>query len=163
MVFFTGMDLMGITGGKKLKAHFNALATNYSGSVNVGILKNNNPTYDNNQTAANVGFTQEFGGVGYLPDGMISIPPRPFMSQTKEENKNILKEEFKKNGLNIEATMEKVGSQMQAYIKNKIENWSTPFPHNSLRTIHYKGFDKPLVHTGTLKGAINYEVKKVND
>jgi hypothetical protein len=50
-----------------------------------------------------------------------------------------------------------LGQSMRDDIENAIAQWSSP--GNAPLTIKIKGFDKPLVDTGVMQRAVDYEVK----
>ncbi len=104
----------------------------------------------------------EFGTTSHL--GNQKMPPRPFMRQT-----------FELYGKNAEATiaaefslvlagrgdakkaLDRVGFAYRGYIQKTIRNGSFAALHPY--TIKMKGSDKPLINTGRLIGAINYEIR----
>jgi hypothetical protein len=94
-----------------------------------------------------------------VPD-KITIPPRPFMQNTATKQKGkwakLLVETSKQNGLDIENSLNIVGLQAKADIRETIEEGD--FTPNSDKTIAIKGKDTPLIDTGEMANSIDSEV-----
>lgn len=94
----------------------------------------------------------------------IGIPPRPFMrpafdknivKYTKVTKELLLKIAGKKlGGLRVLKT---IGALMVSDIKQEITNVRTP--PNAPATIEAKGFDNPLIETGTMKNRTDFRIK----
>lgn len=100
----------------------------------------------------------------YNEFGTAKIPARPFVSTTHDE-------ESKRWIATVDKTLEAMllskqrtqteldilGRRMMTDIKRKIDSITSP--PNSTDTIERKGSSKPLIDTGTMRKAVNYEVK----
>lgn len=107
---------------------------------------------------AELAATQEFG----TQDG--DIPPRPFLRPAYDENivkyrtvaKKMMQELAGRSigGLRILRT---IGALMVSDIKKKITTIRTP--PNAPATIAAKGFDNPLIETGTMRNRADFKIK----
>lgn len=119
--------------------------------VRAGVMEG--ATYPDGKSVAGVAAVQEFGG----PD----IPPRPFLRRTYEtHNKEWIERlaRLLQGNRPPDAALELIGRLMMADIQATIDDspsWAEP---NSELTLARKESDKPLYHTGVLRGAIDYEV-----
>lgn len=90
----------------------------------------------------------------------IVIPARPFMRSTIDKNKKLWKDIL----INLlktdepEKALDKLGSVMQGDIRETISN--NDFTPNAPFTIMKKGRDQPLIDTGEMLRAVDYEVSK---
>lgn len=146
-----------VLGGDKLKKELENLTNLKSTELETGFL--GGQTYPNGEKVSEVAMKNEYGGIGYLPDGPIHIPPRPFFRATIEQNKdnwsrNIL-QDLEKNG-DFEKTLTKLGKEIKQKLQENIKKWDSP--PNSPRTIAYKGFNDPLIHTRLMLNSVNYQV-----
>lgn len=110
----------------------------------------------------------------------IVIPPRPFLRQTVAQRRNAwvrelaeaLRASLRSGGAGtteppLNTLVERlstptqalttVGKTMQADITQTIRQTHTP--PNAPATIRHKGFDKPLLETGTLQNSVSFQVE----
>jgi RNase H-fold protein (predicted Holliday junction resolvase) len=90
----------------------------------------------------------------------ITIPPRPFMHMTFDNNNNKWIDSFKKllvkNEYDVNKSLKTLGVIMQTDIQNTIRDGN--FVENSARTVAIKGFNKPLIDSGDMLQSVTYEV-----
>jgi len=103
-----------------------------------------------------VAMGNEFGAVKQREDGSYSYtPPRPFLSSTFSKNKskytNLVAEKVNKvfNNQNVKFELKSEMSEMAKDVSKSIADWDTP--PNAPETIEKKGFNDPLVETGTMR------------
>ncbi|MCP1246182.1 hypothetical protein NKW54_09535 [Acetobacter cerevisiae] len=131
---------------------------------------------------AAIAAVQEFGAVVRGREGhSIVIPPRPFLRQTVATRRTawvrLLAQELKtslrtpgragdtRHALQTlvqrlstpTQALTTVGKAMQTDITQTIHQTHTP--PNAPATIRHKGFDKPLVETGTLQNSVTFQVE----
>lgn len=131
---------------------------------------------------AAIAAVQEFGAVVRGRAGhTIVIPPRPFLRQTVASHRiawvRLLAQELKtslstpnragdaQHALQTlvqrlstpKQALTTVGKAMQTDITQTIRQ--THIPPNAPATIRHKGFDKPLVETGTLQNSVTFQVE----
>lgn len=140
-------------GGDKFKAALaEAVRNTASGKVRVGIVEQ--ATYENGDSVAQVAYWNEYGTA--------HIPPRPFFRQTIAENKDgwpdKAAEILRENGGNVPLTLKQMGEGVKGQIVETIQGFREP--PNAAATVRKKGFDKPLIDTGTLWRSIDYEVEE---
>ena len=149
--------------------------------VKAGVMANapTGATYPDGKSVVMVAIIQEFGGEvtvtpkmrGWLAANLgihlkktttkIVIPPRPFMLQTvKTHRADWVKRlgHLLRHGYSPEQALEEMGRTMMEDIQATMDDspsWATP---NSPLT--QKESDKPLYHTGVLRGSIWYEVEE---
>jgi hypothetical protein len=94
--------------------------------------------------------------------GTTRAPSRPFFRTTIAQKS---KDWGAKLALALKATnydgqkaLALLGQDMRDDVENSIAQWSDPA--NAPLTIKIKGFDKPLVDSGDMQRAVDYEVKK---
>lgn len=107
------------------------------------------------------------GGVGQYADGdYVDIPRRPFLSHAmdtygEEIFKNVgavLEEGFtEKNAKEALKEAGKNGINITKFSIDTVKDWSR-YPHNSKKTISYKGFDQPLFETGEMKESVEFKI-----
>lgn len=110
----------------------------------------------------------EFGAVKFRDDGNYSyIPPRPFLSTTFSKNQSkyfdlvtkkvrmFFNAPTKKFDLDSEMT------EMAKDVSKSIADWE--IPPNAPETIKKKGFDDPLVETGTMRDNVIFWDNLKND
>jgi hypothetical protein len=92
------------------------------------------------------------------------IPERPFVGTTHDEQGKRWIDTVDKNLENMllskqrtQRELDILGRRMMTDIKRKIDSITSPA--NSVATIKAKGSSKPLIDTGTMRKAVNYEVK----
>jgi hypothetical protein len=124
----------------------------------IGFLKNKGVVYPSGITVAEVASIQEFGSETN------NIPSRPFMRQAFNDAKPFLRKRLinavkmlnMKEGLNkVEREMNLIGEQMVSRVRNSIIKWENP--PNAPLTIKKKGFNNPLVETGTMAATVSQE------
>jgi hypothetical protein len=143
-----------IKGGDKLK-EFIATVAKQKARVDVGFFEDS--TYSNGTPIAEVAIYQEFGTE--------SIPPRPFMQPTFNNEKakwaDIMRKKIISQGEHINAyqVMQTVGLVAMTDVKDKINWWAASgSPRNAEATINKKGFDSPLIQDGTMRDAVRFKV-----
>jgi hypothetical protein len=99
----------------------------------------------------------------YNEYGTRRIPSRPFIAIATDESKGWQGEIKRQVGgitssADVNGALNTIGEQMKKDIKNVIGDRSKLKP-NAPSTIAKKGFDAPLIDTGKLQEAIDYEVK----
>jgi len=112
-------------------------------------------------------------GSGYMVLGetkphVITIPPRPFIRSTVDENEEKYFDAAKSlSGQMVDGRIEKydalerIGQLIEGDIKRTIITLRDP--PNAPSTIRKKGSDNPLVNTGHLSGSIRYEIVNRTD
>ena len=95
--------------------------------------------------------------------GTSRIPSRPFIAIATDENKGWQSEVKKqvgriKSSADVNGALNTIGKKMKEDIKSIIGDRGKLRP-NAPSTIAKKGFDAPLLDTGKLEEAIDYEVK----
>ncbi len=138
-------------GGEKFRQRLLALAAaTESAKVRVGIIESED--YDNGQSVAQAAFYNEYGTA--------HIPPRPFFRNTVAEHKDQWPQQaatlMKANGGDVRQTLEDLGDGVKGQLVQTIQNFREP--SNATTTVKKKGFNKPLIDTGTLWRSIGYEV-----
>lgn len=127
--------------------------------VKVGILAN----AGQNQGTAIVDYAvfNEFGTE--------RIPARPFMRKTVDDNMQtamtyaaqLVSQAIGSRRISADVILDRIGLWYQARIRETIRNayqWAAP---NAPATIARKGSDKPLIDTGMMHGAVNYEKVRI--
>lgn len=140
-------------GGDKFRKRLAELAAQATtGKVRVGIIEQANYDGSDGESVAQVAFWNEYGTA--------TIPPRPFFRNTIAEHKDEwpkqAAEMLEANGGDVRQTLELMGEGVKGQIVETIQAFREP--PNAAATVKKKGFDKPLIDTGTLWRSINYEV-----
>lgn len=140
-------------GGGKFKSALREAAKKAAGGkVKVGIVEQ--ATYENGRSIAQVAYWNEYGTA--------TIPPRPFFRQTIAEHKDEWPEKaaavMRRNGGDATQTLELMGESVKGQLVETIQNFREP--PNAESTVRKKGFNKPLIDTGTLWRSIGYEVEE---
>nr|WP_256473548.1 hypothetical protein [Neisseria sp. HSC-16F19] len=138
-------------GGDKFRRRLREIAAQARNTkVRVGIVEQ--ATYENGQSVAQVAFWNEYGTA--------HIPPRPFFRNTIAENKDVWPQKaaqlLQNNDYDIQATLAQMGEGIQGDLVESIQQFTDPA--NAASTVKRKGFDKPLIDSGTLWRSIGYEV-----
>ncbi|OAG75362.1 hypothetical protein Amal_03463 [Acetobacter malorum] len=148
-------------------------------SVKAGFFKT--ATEADGTPVAAIAAVQEFGAVVRGREGHTTvIPPRPFLRQTVAHHRtawvrllaNTLKTSLRTPGRAggtqhlLQTLVQRLstptqalttaGKAMQTDITQTIHQTHTP--PNAPVTIRHKGFDKPLVETGTLQNSVSFQV-----
>ncbi len=146
-----------VIGGKKLALALGSLEKKITsgGVLRVGFLeKSRYPAGKNGESmhVAQVAFWNEFG--------TIRTPSRPFFRTTITRESPTWGDKLSKaivaTDYNGEAALRLLGQSMRDDIENAIAQWSSP--GNAPSTVKKKGFDKPLIDTGVMQRAVDYEV-----
>jgi hypothetical protein len=113
------------------------------------------------------GITNEFGAVKIFTayDGLpIVIPERSFIRSTFDDEKDKVADRFKQiykaisnKKYGVVNKLKAIGIEHEGKVKQKITNIKEP--PNSERTVKFKGFDNPLIHTGEMRSKVSSEVK----
>lgn len=125
--------------------------------VDVGILgAERHP--DGDATIPEIGLIHEFGAPSK------SIPERSFIRSTVDQKDRAYRQELRNSFANILlgrgtvlSELDQFGFRVTGDIQRKITAIRTPA--NSESTIEKKGFDNPLIETGTLRAFIKHRVK----
>lgn len=138
-------------GGDKFRRRLAELAAQaQTAKVRVGIIEQAN--YEDGQSVAQAAFWNEYGTA--------HIPPRPFFRNTIAEHKDEWPQQaatlMEANGGDVRQTLELMGEGVKGQIVATIQAFREP--PNAAATVKKKGFDKPLIDTGTLWCSIDYEV-----
>lgn len=140
-------------GGDKFRQRLAELAKQEkTAKVRVGIIEQANYEGSDGESVAQVAFWNEYGTA--------TIPPRPFFRNTIAEHKDEwpkqAAEMLEANGGDVRQTLELMGKGVKGQIVETIQDFREP--PNAAATVKKKGFDKPLIDTGTLWRSIDYEV-----
>ena len=140
-------------GGDKFRQRLTELAKQAAtAKVRVGIIEQANYEGSDGESVAQVAFWNEYGTA--------TIPPRPFFRNTIAQHKDEWPKQaaalMEANGGDVRQTLELMGEGVKGQIVETIQNFHTP--PNAASTVKKKGFDKPLIDTGTLWRSIDYEV-----
>lgn len=149
---------MSITGGDKLRATLERIAARLGrgGEVAVGFLEG--ATYPAKpdqpaQNVATVAFWNEFG--------TLRAPPRAFFRRMISAESpgwgHTLAAAAKKTDYSSEKTLGVMGTVVAGQLQKSINELTSP--PLSPKTIARKGFAKPLIDTGVMLRAVDYEVK----
>lgn len=140
-------------GGDRFRRHLSELAARAAtGKVRVGIIEQANYDGSDGESVAQVAFWNEYGTA--------TVPPRPFFRNTIAEHKDEwpkqAAEMLEANGGDVRQALADMGEVVKGQIKMTIQDFREP--PNAAATVKQKGFDKPLIDTGTLWRSIDYEV-----
>lgn len=103
-------------------------------------------------------------------EGSINNPVRPFIrfgfmpKLSKAEYRKLFEVSINnvlQGNSTFKAEYTKLGPVLVKELKQTITDWNTP--PNSPRTIEAKGFDDPLVWTGTMRETVEYKVERGAD
>ena len=139
-------------GGGKFKRMLEQMAErgDLGARVQVGILEQ--ATYPNGQSVAQVAAWNEFGTK--------HIPSRPFFRQTIAQNKSQWAKQaasvLKAHHYDVPLALGLMGEVVKGQLIDTIQNFNQP--PNAASTVAKKGFNKPLIDTGTLWRSIDYQV-----
>lgn len=140
-------------GGDKFRQRLTELAKQAAtAKVRVGIIEQANYDGSDGESVAQVAFWNEYGTA--------TIPPRPFFRNTIAEHKDEwpkqAAEMLEVNGGDVRQALADMGEGVKGQIVETIQAFREP--PNAAATVKKKGFDKPLIDTGTLWRSIDYEV-----
>lgn len=123
-----------------------------SAKVRVGIIESGTYDGENGESVAQVAFWNEYGTA--------TSPPRPFFRNTiaahKDEWPDQVGNLLKENNGDVPKTLALLGENVKGQIIETIQQFKSP--PNAPSTVKKKGFNKPLIDTGTLWRSIDYEV-----
>ena len=126
-----------------------AAADGRGAKVRVGIFES--AKYADGLPVAAAAFWNEYGTV--------SIPPRPFFRNTIAAHRHEWPQQaaaiLRQNG-DVRQTLALMGEGIKGQIAESIQNLHEPA--NAPATVRKKGFDKPLIDTGTLWRSIGSEI-----
>ena len=92
--------------------------------------------------------------------GTATAPARPFFRTTIAERSgdwgDVFKAGLKLYAMDGRKALRLLGQSMRDDIESAIAQWDSP--SNADSTVARKGFDKPLVDTGIMQRAVDYEV-----
>ena len=147
-----------VIGGKKLSFALKSIEDKIvnAGVLRVGFLEGARYPAKKKGGAlhvAQVAFWNEFGTT--------RIPSRPFFRSTIQKQSptwgDRLGKAVKATNYDGQKALALLGQSMRDDVESSIAQWAAP--GNAPSTIARKGFDKPLVDTGTMQRAVDYEVK----
>lgn len=145
-----------IKGGDRLEKYLRDLARKVSrpGVLRVGFLEGS--TDENGTSNAMKAAILNYGAP------KVGIPPRPFFSTMVALKSRTWGEVVEKalEAANFDApnALMMVGEHIVGELRQAIDD--TTSPPLKPATIRRKGFDKPLVHTNSMRGSAAYEVKE---
>lgn len=138
-------------GGDKFRRRLAGLASQSSGSLKVRVGIFESAKYEDGTPVAAVAFWNEYGTV--------SIPPRPFFRNTIAAHRREWPQQaaaiLRQNG-DVRQTLALMGEGIKGQIAESIQNLHEP--PNAPATVRKKGFDKPLIDSGTLWRSIGSEI-----
>ena len=140
-------------GGDKFRKRLAELAARAAtAKVRVGIIEQANYDGSDGESVAQVAFWNEYGTA--------TVPPRPFFRNTIAEHKDEWPKQatalMEAGSGDVRQTLELMGEGVKGQIVETIQAFREP--PNAAATVKKKGFDKPLIDTGTLWRSIDYEV-----
>ena len=137
-------------------------ASSFVGPVRSGV--NFGPQPKGNFEVAEIAAVQEFGTHKAGKNRNVVIPERSFLRSTSDDNKQKYSQVLKSlmgdmlsGTITIEQGLALFGERVVGDVKKKITTIREPA--NAPRTIAQKGFDNPLIRTGTLRSRIAKRVK----
>lgn len=143
---------------KKLNEYFKNLESCHA---DVGFLDGGRGYADGELNVPTVAYIQEYGVSSSKRKKKWFIPPRPFMSFStaifESKFSNILAKELVSNKYDSQKAIGVAGESLKQVIQKSIIEWSTP--PNAPYTVEKKGFNDPLIHTGTMYDSVEYSVK----
>ena len=120
--------------------------------LKVGFLRG--ATYPDGTSVPSVAAWNEFGVPSH------NQPPRPFFRRMIAEQSSkwpkIAAATLKSNGMDVKATLDLLGQEIQGRVKESITKLVDPPLAQS--TIDRKGFDKPLIEHAIMLNAVSYEI-----
>jgi hypothetical protein len=143
-----------LSGGDKLKAALDEIARELDKghTLRVGFL--GNASYPDGTSVALVAAINEFGAPSR------GQPPRPFFRRMiaahSDEWPNAIAANLKATGYDVQATLQRIGAGIAGQLRDSIV--SLVDPPLAPSTIQKKGFEKPLIDTGVLIQAVDYEI-----
>jgi hypothetical protein len=148
------MAQYGLSGGDKVLSYLREQGERLSKAheVSVGFLEG--ATEADGTSTATVAFINEFGAPA------ANIPARPMMRMTIRRKSStwgkLLQAALKQSGGDSAAALAIVGAKIKAQIQESIDRGG--WQRNAPSTVASKGKDTPLVDTGDMLRAVDYEV-----
>jgi DNA polymerase sigma len=112
---------------------------------------------------AQIGFWNEFGTLS--KNGNQHIPPRPFMRQAADNNRqsvNRLKESLLNDIMlgkkSVKKSLDILGLRGATDIKNSITKLRTPGKSDRTLAIQGQKYNNPLIYTGQMRQSVSYSV-----
>ena len=135
-------------------------------SVRVGFLEGSTCGENNDASAPEVAFYNEYGTVEHKTKSGFTvyggIPARPFFRIMIQKNSpmwgKLVQAALRMSDYNTKAALSIVGMKMHEQLQQSIEEFTSP--GNAPSTIAAKGFDKPLEDSKNMKRAVWFEVSK---
>ena len=135
--------------------------------VKIGVLEKSEKRSDGADNLT-VAASNEFGvsiSAGRSGGQIIQIPERSFIRSNHDEKKAKYWRKIKRmkrlilgGRITVEAALKAIGAEVQGDVRKKIVNLKEP--PNAPATIERKKSSNPLVDTGQLQGAIDFELGK---
>ena len=140
------------TGGENMRRVLQQMLRDMpSTQLRAGFLQG--ATYPDGTPVAQVAFWNEFGTV--------RIPPRPFFRGMIAQDSGrwgSLLAGFLRGSYNSVRALRLMGEHIKDELQQSIVRFTTP--ENAPSTVKRKGFNKPLIDTGVMQRAVDYEVVK---
>ena len=96
--------------------------------------------------------------------GTVNTPSRPFMRDAVDKNQSLINNFLaeQKNALMRGASAQQVFGEIGVFMKSLIQDQivSGSFTPNAPSTVAKKGSARPLIDTGLMRQAVNFEVKR---
>lgn len=96
-----------------------------------------------------------------VPAHTIVIPPRPSFRKMIDDNKSdwgkVMAEQLRITNFDVNKSLKRLGIAIEGQLKSSVKAFSDP--PNAKSTIRKKGFDKPLVDTGTMWRSVSSVVE----
>ena len=149
-----------ISGQKKVIADIKAVTDGLAaGSVSVGFL--GRETYPDGTPVAAVAFWNEYGKMVNSKEGNYFQLPRPFFRRMIEKESKTwapkIASLLKAKSVKTEEVLGLMGEDIKGALKQSIQEFQSP--PIAYSTAKAKGNSKPLVDTGQMLQAVDYEVK----
>lgn len=144
----------GLSGGKGLEAYLQGIADRLANAseVRVGFLEGSAEA--DGTSLPMVAAVQEFGSPAQ------GIPPRPFFRTMIADKSPAWGEQLGKmldrHDYDAAAALRQMGEGISGQLVDSID--ATVSPPLSPKTIARKGFEKPLIDSGTMRNTVGYEV-----
>lgn len=96
--------------------------------------------------------------------GSSTIPPRPFLRMTVDENQDLINEMCEQavrkiaKGASADKCLKEIGANAVSLVQEKIGNGA--FEPNAEFTIKAKGSSHPLIDTGHMRQSVHYVIKR---
>jgi len=141
-----------VKGGLKLETHLAGIVKKIGKDKRLRVGFISSETYPDGTNVAQVAYWNEYGTV--------KSPPRPFFRNTIEAKSPKWGAAMGKNlvasGYDVDKTLALVGTGIKDQITQSIVDFAAP--GNAPYTIAKKGFDKPLIDTGQMQRAVDFDI-----